>query len=402
MAKPKRPVSRTPRPALGLPDRDALSAFIAEKGETDLSEIARAFGVKGAERRALRHLINDLTDTGGLARRGRKGVAKPGALPPVGVVEVVSRDDDGDLFVRLVKADEDEPLVRLAPSKGEAGAAPGVGDRLLAKFERRESGDVEAQMIKRLGGQGPERLLGVVRRTARDVRLEPVDRKIKESLILIGEDARELRDGDLAVAAIARAERFGPKRGKVLEVIGREDDPRAASLIAIHANSIPTGFSEAAEREAAAAKPPELKGREDLRDLPLITIDPVDARDHDDAVYAHADPDVEGGWVVWAAIADVAAYVMADPAYADSVAQIERLILTLLPRYRAEGKSYVTIAFGCTGGRHRSVHVASRVAQTLRESGYEPVLTHRNLDSAPQDGLEGKPPPASPAPGGQT
>lgn len=99
---------------------------------------------------------------------------------------------------------------------------------------------------------------------------------------------------------------------------------------------------------------------------------------------------------------DVAAYVMADPAYEDSVAQIERLILTLLPRYRAEGKSYVTIAFGCTGGRHRSVHVAARVAQRLRESGYEPVLTHRNLDSAPQDGLEGKPPPASPASGGKT
>lgn len=94
---------------------------------------------------------------------------------------------------------------------------------------------------------------------------------------------------------------------------------------------------------------------------------------------------------------DVAAYVMADPAYADSVAQIEALILTLLPRYRAEGKSYVTIAFGCTGGRHRSVHVAARVAQTLRKAGYEPTLTHRNLDSAPQDGLEGKPPPASSA-----
>ena len=92
---------------------------------------------------------------------------------------------------------------------------------------------------------------------------------------------------------------------------------------------------------------------------------------------------------------------MADPAYADSVAQIERLILTLLPRYRAEGKSYVTIAFGCTGGRHRSVHVADRVARTLRAAGHEPTVTHRNLDSAPQDGLEGKPPPPSPAPGGQ-
>lgn len=99
--------------------------------------------------------------------------------------------------------------------------------------------------------------------------------------------------------------------------------------------------------------------------------------------------------------ADVAAYVMADPAYEDSVAQIEMLILTLLPRYRAEGKSYVTIAFGCTGGRHRSVHVADRVARTLRASGYEPVLTHRNLDSAPQDGLEGRPPPASPAGAGK-
>ncbi|WP_428684243.1 RNase adapter RapZ [Sphingopyxis sp.] len=99
--------------------------------------------------------------------------------------------------------------------------------------------------------------------------------------------------------------------------------------------------------------------------------------------------------------ADVAAYVKADPAYEDSVAQIETLILTLLPRYRVEGKSYVTVAFGCTGGRHRSVHVASRVAQTLRASGYEPTLTHRNLDSAPQDGLEGRPPPASPAGAGK-
>ena len=98
---------------------------------------------------------------------------------------------------------------------------------------------------------------------------------------------------------------------------------------------------------------------------------------------------------------DVAAYVTADPAYESTVAQIEALLLALLPRYRAEGKSYVTIAFGCTGGRHRSVHVAARVAQTLRAAGHEPTLTHRNLDSAPQDGLEGRPPPASPAAGGQ-
>ena len=99
--------------------------------------------------------------------------------------------------------------------------------------------------------------------------------------------------------------------------------------------------------------------------------------------------------------ADVSAYIAADPSYEATVSQIEALLLALLPRYRAEGKSYVTIAFGCTGGRHRSVHVAERVARTLRAAGHAPTVGHRNLDSAPQDGLEGKPPPASPASGGK-
>src|SRR6185436_8339859 len=96
-----------------------------------------------------------------------------------------------------------------------------------------------------------------------------------------------------------------------LEVIGREDDPRAASLLAIHAHGIPTGFSAAAEAEAEAAQPPTLAGRTDLRDIPLVTIDPIDARDHDDAVFAQPDDDPKnaGGHIVWVAIADVAAYV---------------------------------------------------------------------------------------------
>ena len=89
--------------------------------------------------------------------------------------------------------------------------------------------------------------------------------------------------------------------------------------------------------------------------------------------------------------ADVAAYVAADPAYDDAMKQIEDLLLLLLPRYRAEGKSYVTIAFGCTGGRHRSVHVAERVAKRLRDAGFSPTVTHRDLGAAPQDSLEGAP-----------
>ena len=79
---------------------------------------------------------------------------------------------------------------------------------------------------------------------------------------------------------------------------------------------------------------------------------------------------------------DVADYVAADEAYEPALSRIEELLLLLVPRYRAEGKSYVTVAFGCTGGRHRSVHVADRVAGRLRAAGFSPTVSHRDLDGA--------------------
>jgi UPF0042 nucleotide-binding protein len=85
----------------------------------------------------------------------------------------------------------------------------------------------------------------------------------------------------------------------------------------------------------------------------------------------------------------VADYIRQDEGYDEALERIEELLLTLLPRYRSEGKSYVTIAFGCTGGRHRSVHVAERVAQRLRDSGFSPTLEHRDLAARPQGGVEG-------------
>ncbi len=236
-----------------------------------------------------------------------------GELPPVGVADVVEQDADGDLYVRPTKAAEDAPTIRLAPSKTEGAAgAPGMGERLLVRFERLEGGDLEARLIKRLG-QSAHKVLGVVRKSHREIRVEPVDRKSRETVVLHGPEAANLRDGDLVLAQVSpephRA--HGPKPGRLLEVVGREDDPRAASLVAIHTHGIPIGFPEGAEIEAGQAQPPTLKGREDLRAIPLITIDPPDARDHDDAVYAEpdSDPKNKGGVVVWAAIADVAAYV---------------------------------------------------------------------------------------------
>jgi len=306
MARPKTPKSA--RFAKGLPDRDTLLKFIRESGETDKAAIARAFGLKGEDRRQLRAMLSTLQTEGALGKRGRRGVASAGALPEVGVADVIERDPDGDLLVRLTRG-EDAPLVPLAPGGDVKGGAPGLGDRVLVRFVTLENGETEARLIKRLG-QSAHRILGVVRKARREVRVEPVDRRSKETLLLpAGED---VRDGDLVIAQVEpHGPRYGPKHGKLLEIVGREDEPRAFSIIAIHAHGIPTGFSEAAEAEAEAAQPPTLAGREDLREIPLITIDPVDARDHDDAVYAHPDDDAKnpGGWVCWVAIADVAAYV---------------------------------------------------------------------------------------------
>jgi ribonuclease R len=234
------------------------------------------------------------------------------------VVDVVERDADGDLFVIPVQATPPATKVRLAPGRGEAVAgAPGLGDRLLVRFEALESGEIEARLIKRLG-QSAHKILGVVRKARREIRVEPVDRRSREGLILIDAEARDLRDGDLVLAQVTGGaeRRYGPKRGKLIEVVGREDNARAASLIAIHAHGIPVGFSPEAEAEANRAGPPTLAKREDLQDLPLVTIDPPDARDHDDAVYARADEDPANrhGWIVWVAIADVAVYVRSSTA----------------------------------------------------------------------------------------
>ena len=305
-------MTRSPkRPPAGLPDRDTLLAFLRDAGSAEKGDIARHFGLKGGDRRALREMIRELEAEGRLGKRGRKGFSEAGALPPVGVADVVERDVDGEIYVRLVEASKDAPRALLVPDReGRAGPAPGLGDRLLCKFQRGEDG-WEARLIKRLDA-GTNRVLGVIRKSNREVRVEPVDRRSKDVLLVPHAQAEGLKDGDLVLAAIEKGEhRYGPKRGKILETIGREDDPRAASLIAIHAHGVPTGFSEAVEAEAQDQELPSLKGRDDLRDLPLITIDPADARDHDDAVHAHRDDDPknEGGWVVWVAIADVAAYV---------------------------------------------------------------------------------------------
>jgi len=311
----------TPRTASGLPDDDTLLEVLKSARELDVGALAKQFGLKGEDRRALRQKLKQLADSGKLNKSGRKSFGAIGALPETGVAEVVERDVDGELWVKWGKSDDPKlrhkpPLARLAPlKKAVAQTPPTVGDRIYVRFEQTPDEWI-AHLVKVLD-QGAPKLVGVVRigkarKGPRDIRLESVDRKSKDSYTLVAGAIDALEDGDVVLAAPqGGAHRYGPKPARLLEVIGKEDSPRIASIMAIHAHGLKVGFATSTEAEAEAAIAPDLKGREDLRHLPLITIDPQDARDHDDAVYAHADDDPAnpGGHVVWVAIADVAHYV---------------------------------------------------------------------------------------------
>jgi ribonuclease R len=300
-----------------------LEAIRKAGGKAQKRDIARELGIGADQKKELRHILRELEQTGALGRSGRKSYADANALPESGVMDVVDADPDGELLARMRGPDGlFGPHVRLAPGEARrmrGEAAIGVGDRVLARIVRTEDG-LEARVIKRLG-QSAHRILGVYRanKDTRTVkfgggRVEPADRKARHDLIIDAANIGKAKDGDLVFAEIdmSRRERaHGPKFGRIKEVIGRESDPRAASILAMHTHGIHLGFTEDEERQARDAKPASLRGRVDLRQLPLITIDPEDARDHDDAVYAQPDDDPKnkGGWRVWVAIADVAHYV---------------------------------------------------------------------------------------------
>ncbi|MFS4437199.1 ribonuclease R [Paracoccaceae bacterium GXU_MW_L88] len=289
-----------------LPSKDALLDFIqSQPSRVGKREIARAFGIKGDQRAALKDMLRELADEG-LISRGRKN-AKPGALPPVTVLRVTGLNDAGEPVAvpQQWKEDGAPPPILVLPSEK---AAPGAGDRILAKLRKSPDGPGYEAEIMRLLKDGPARLLGIFRKNAEGGgRIVPVDKGADRDFLVPAGETNGARDGELV-----EGEQFGSKaraglpKARITARLGDPSAPKSVSLIAIHEHGIPDAFPRAALEEAEAAERAPMDGRTDLRDVPLITIDPSDARDHDDAVAAE---ETETGFTLWVAIADVAYYV---------------------------------------------------------------------------------------------
>ncbi len=328
--KPKRAAA----PTGALPSRDELISFIAGQaapsgakptGRFGKREIARAFGVKGEARGELKRLIKDL-ETDGAIVRGRKTLVRQGRLPAMVVAEIVGRDRDGELIARPADWSESSEapriLVRRAKVKREGAPAPALGARVLMRVqfdaEARPKQPAYGGRVVKILDKARTRVLGVYRELENGAgRARPIDKRggAREIFIPQGLSANAA-EGDLVALEMLREGRLGPHSARVVERLGSVQSERAISFIALAAHAIPHVFSPAALAEAENARPATMVHREDWRDLPLVTIDPPDAKDHDDAVHAAPDPDPAnpGGFILTVAIADVALYVRAGSA----------------------------------------------------------------------------------------
>lgn len=302
-------LARRPRHQSGLPSREQILEFIEQSTEpAGKREIARAFGLHGSDKIALKALLRDMTDEGLIDAAPGRAFHKMGGVPRVTVLRIV--DIDGNQLIAVPERWEAEglPVPKLRVIERGRKGALGIGDRILARTEEAGKGWL-AHPMKKLA-KASEQILGVVEDGGNGrFWLKSTDKKARFDIPLF--ELGDAKPGDLVLAELGG--RSGQNKARVTEMLGDPFAPKSFSLIAIQKFGIPFEMPQEAEDEAAIVHdlPVTTQGREDLRHLPIIAIDPRDARDFDDAVWATADDDPAnaGGFKAIVAIADVSYYV---------------------------------------------------------------------------------------------
>ena len=302
------------KPQPGLPTRAQILDFIqSSDAPAGKREIARAFGLTAQQKIGLKALLKDMGDEGLIDSAPGRAFHRMGGLPKVTVLRVVDVDDGGNVWAVPERWEADTPEPRLRIRERKRGAL-GVGERVLARTEEAGNGWI-AHPMKVLKASA-EQIVGVLRSEGggdsgdyRRMWLQGVEKKDRREWPV--SDAGGAQPGDLVLAE--KAGRPPRITARVVQRLGDPFAPRSFSLIAIHQHGIPDSFAQDTldEAERMARRPLDESAREDLTDVPIVAIDPADARDHDDAVWAAPDDDPAnaGGWKAIVAIADVSFYV---------------------------------------------------------------------------------------------
>jgi ribonuclease R len=290
------------RKSAGLPSRKQILDFIASSDQpAGKREIARAFGLSGQDKIDLKRLLKDMADEGLIDSSPGRAFHQSGGVPKVTVLRVQAVDDGGTVWAVPEQWHAETPPPRLRVVERGKRSALGVGDRVLCRTEEKGQGFI-AHPMKKLA-RSAELALGVVKQEGTRFWLSPVDKRERRELFIA--DLKDAEVGDLVLCEVTgRPPRVS---ARVDAVLGDPFAPRSFSLIAIHKHGLRAEFAQEAIDEAHRVAKLPLGDREDLTHLPIVAIDPEDARDHDDAIWAEADG--EGGWNAIVAIADVSFYV---------------------------------------------------------------------------------------------
>ncbi len=297
-----------------LPDKEEILTFIKDNpDQSSKREIAKAFNLKGDARIWLRDILRDLKNYNLIPKRHKKAINKE-KLPPVALAKISARDEDGSFIAQPLEWKNDlKPNIEIFPSHRIKGTSIGIGDHVLVKvFQNKVSQNIPytGRIIRKI--DVPQKsALGIIRKLENGQwRLEPIERKISELIVDTSSEIK-MESGDLVEVEIKNSTGYGLKSAKIKNVLGHIDSEKAFSMIALLSRGIPYIFPEDVLEQVKNAKPASIDNREDWRHLPLVTIDPPDAKDHDDAVYAtnDEDPANSDGWIIIVAIADVSHYV---------------------------------------------------------------------------------------------
>ncbi|MHA1544724.1 MAG: ribonuclease R [Alphaproteobacteria bacterium] len=288
-------------------------------GKVKKRDIANAFFIKGDDRIKLKIVLKELRESGKIATEPGKSLRPGGTLPNVLVVTIGGVDEYGDLTARPGNwaGEEKPPRIFIEHHQKKKTPALARGDSALVRVSllADKDGDYYSARIIRVLKGAPLTFIGVYHAGKNGGKISPADKKNRTTFIVRAGNENGAKDNTLVLAEAGpkprSRQRFPDRTAIVLENLGDLTEPKSISLIALHHHDIPYKFPAEVIKEAGSAKAPTLKGRTDLRHLPFFTIDPVDARDHDDAVLAWPDEDKSnpGGHLISVAIADVAHFV---------------------------------------------------------------------------------------------
>lgn len=281
--------------------KEILEFIKASPTKIGKRELARAFNLKGLDRIKLKEVLKEMGATGMIERGHQKKPRSSTHLPPVLSVQVSSElSAEGEVLLTPLTFPE-PGLPILLIEEGVSRVKP--GDHLMVRVKHHHEGYYTAQFLKKIPIQSPT-LVGAIIKTRGQLYLQPCDRKRQDDLCPIDPQSK-VKEGELVLAELSQ--KMGKKQAKVIKTLGDLDDPRVISLISIFQEGIPHEFPDEVLQEAESVRTLSMEGREDLRSIPFVTIDGEDARDFDDAVWAHEDP--KEGWHLMVAIADVSYYV---------------------------------------------------------------------------------------------